>query len=282
MRPFSRVALLCLLLIGTLQAAPIWKATGPTEFYFFGTFHLLRASDHPLPDVFQRTFEQCDRLWLETDLSALEQPETLLQVQNAMRLPPGTLLNQVLSPEVFNSLKAAAAKEQLPIAVLLPLKPWAAGVVLSTTAMTRLGFQPDYGIDTYLHDKAIQKGLPVAYLEAPMEQFEFLNQAGEIASDEFIEQTLTELSSFETLMTEMVTAWKSGDLTKLYEVGAMSQYPGLEDMLLNQRNENWLATLLTLPDSPGTECVAVGALHLAGEQGLLNAFESAGYRVTQP
>lgn len=273
--------LFCFSLISTLQAAPIWKASGPGEFYFFGTFHLLRESDHPLPEVFQRTFEQCDRLWFETDLNALAEPEILLQVQEAMRLPAGTLLNDVLSPEAFADLKAAAAQEQLPLAILLPLKPWAAGVVLSTTAMSRLGFQPEYGIDTYLHRQAEQQGLPVAYLEDPLEQFQFLNQAGDMAADEFIEQTLTEMSNIETLMSDMVAAWKAGDLSTLNDVGALDQYPGLEEILLHQRNRNWLAILLGLQDSPGTECVAVGALHLSGEQGLLNAFESAGYRISQ-
>ncbi|GGX55829.1 TraB/GumN family protein [Saccharospirillum salsuginis] len=277
----TRALIVLLALTATTQAAPIWQAEGSNTVYFFGTFHLLRHSDHPLPDVYQATFDQCDRLWLETDLDAMENPELMLQIQDAMRLPSGRLLNNELSPDVFESLKKEAANQGLPIAILLPLKPWAAGVILSTTAMTNLGFQPQYGIDTHLHQQAKAKDLPVRYLETPMEQFNFLNQAGELDADTFIEQTLTELNTMERLITDMVQAWKSGDLNTLYQVAGLNEYPGLEAILIHQRNQNWLDILLELDDKTATECIAVGALHLQGKQGLLKQFEDAEYTVNQ-
>jgi len=277
----TRALIILLALTATTQAAPIWQAKGPNTVNFFGTFHLLRHSDHPLPDVYQDTFEQCDRLWLETDLAAMEDPELMLQIQDAMRLPAGRLLNDELSPDVFESLKQEAADQGLPIAILLPLKPWAAGVILSTTAMTNLGFQPQYGIDTHLHQQAKANNLPVRYFETPMEQFDFLNQAGELDADTFIEQTLTELNSMERLISDMVKAWKTGNLDTLHQVAGLNDYPELESILIHHRNQNWLDILLNLDDKAATECIAVGALHLQGEQGLLNQFEEAGYTVTQ-
>lgn len=278
----TALALVTLLAVSaTSLAAPIWRASGPDTVYFFGTFHLLKRSDHPLPDVYRTTFDQCDRLWLETDLDAMEDPELMLQIQNAMRLPTGRLLNDELSSEVFAALKQEAADQGLPIAILLPLKPWAAGVILSTTAMTNLGYQPQYGIDTHLHQKAKARELPIRYLETPMEQFDFLNQAGDLDADAFIEQTLTELDTMERLIGDMVRAWKAGDLDTLHRTAALDQYPGLEDILVHQRNQNWLDILLDLDDNTATECIAVGALHLHGEQGLLQQFERAGYTVTQ-
>ena len=281
MNTIARALIVLLALTATTQAAPIWQAKGPSTVYFFGTFHLLRHSDHPLPDVYQATFDQCDRLWLETDLDAMEDPQLMLQIQEAMRLPSGRLLNDELSPDVFDALKKEAANQGLPIAILLPLKPWAAGVILSTTAMTNLGFQPQYGIDTHLHQQAKAKNLPVEYLEAPMEQFNFLNQAGELDADTFIEQTLIELNSMERLISDMVRAWRTGDLDTLHQVAGLNEFPGLEAILIHQRNQNWLDILLELNDKTATECIAVGALHLQGEQGLLNQFEEAGYTVTQ-
>jgi uncharacterized protein YbaP (TraB family) len=49
--------------------------------------------------------------------------------------------------------------------------------------------------------------------------------------------------------------------------------------MLQARNDDWMTTLLGL-ESKGTQCVAVGMLHMAGEHGLIRQFEQAGYEVS--
>ena len=51
------------------------------------------------------------------------------------------------------------------------------------------------------------------------------------------------------------------------------------DILLYNRNRNWVAKLKTLLPSKAL-VIAVGAGHLPGEQGLINLLRKEGYNVT--
>jgi uncharacterized protein YbaP (TraB family) len=79
---------------------------------------------------------------------------------------------------------------------------------------------------------------------------------------------------------EMMDAYRTQDIEKLGKFITKSDY-GLmqyEDMLLYQRNRNWVAKLKTImQDRPVT--IAVGAGHLPGEKGVINLLRKEGYTV---
>jgi uncharacterized protein YbaP (TraB family) len=52
-----------------------------------------------------------------------------------------------------------------------------------------------------------------------------------------------------------------------------------QDLLLNNRNHNWVEKLKTIMPKSSV-VVAVGAGHLPGEQGVINLLRKAGYTVT--
>jgi uncharacterized protein YbaP (TraB family) len=49
--------------------------------------------------------------------------------------------------------------------------------------------------------------------------------------------------------------------------------------MLTERNNKWMKILLA-QNNRETQCIAVGALHMAGPNGLLTQFERKGYKVT--
>lgn len=80
---------------------------------------------------------------------------------------------------------------------------------------------------------------------------------------------------------ELMEAYKAQDLTKLGNMISKSD-DGLlqyEDLLLGNRNRNWVAKLKTLLQEKSL-VVAVGAGHLPGEKGLINLLRKEGYKVT--
>ena len=55
--------------------------------------------------------------------------------------------------------------------------------------------------------------------------------------------------------------------------------PALYDALLKRRNEAWAEALAAEMDKPGVELVAVGALHMAGADGLPALMAARGFQV---
>ena len=80
---------------------------------------------------------------------------------------------------------------------------------------------------------------------------------------------------------ELIKAYKDQDLKKLGEMisksdQGMMQY---EDLLLNNRNRNWVIKLKTLLKDKAL-VIAVGAGHLPGEKGLIELLRKEGYIVS--
>jgi len=59
------------------------------------------------------------------------------------------------------------------------------------------------------------------------------------------------------------------------------QYPELFRMLTTDRNRRWLPTVTGLLATRQDYLVIVGALHLVGQDGLVNLLRQAGYQVEQ-
>ena len=82
----------------------------------------------------------------------------------------------------------------------------------------------------------------------------------------------------------MYQAWRSGDLEWLEQNIAMpmrNDFPTAYQTLLVKRNNAWMGKIEAMAASDQTEFVVVGALHLAGADGLLEQLAARGYRVTQ-
>ena len=105
---------------------------------------------------------------------------------------------------------------------------------------------------------------------------------GEGHEDELILSTLSDLKELPTMMQAMKTAWRNGDLAQLEAVGITpmrKEYPAIYQIVLVQRNLSWLPEIESFFKTPETELILVGALHLAGKDGLLAQLQQRGYKV---
>ena len=78
-----------------------------------------------------------------------------------------------------------------------------------------------------------------------------------------------------------MNAYREQDLEKLSALiaSADNDMSGFEDLLLYNRNRNWVAKLKTLLPEKAL-VVAVGAGHLPGEQGVIELLRKEGYKLT--
>lgn len=79
---------------------------------------------------------------------------------------------------------------------------------------------------------------------------------------------------------ELTAAYEAQDLDKMSELSSKdNEHPEFMEALVDKRNAEWLQKLPSIMnDAPSF--IAVGALHLAGDKGIIEGLRKAGYTVT--
>lgn len=272
-----------LLLSSSLWAASVWKVSKEDQhFYLAGTVHLLSKSDYPLPAAYETAFNASSHLLFETDLNVLTSPSGLTKMMQQNTYSDGKTLEQVLSPEVFQQLKTHATERNMPIAAISRFKPGFAAMMLASVEMKRLG-AAETGVDMHYMQLGQQQNKGITGLETIDEHLAVLDGMNQLDPDLTISSTLDDMHKVAGQLAEMKQAWRSGDTAKLEHlfISDIKQIPALYEILLVKRNHAWMHQLKTLRSEQQTTMVLVGALHLAGDDGLLKLLQQQGYSLSQ-
>jgi uncharacterized protein YbaP (TraB family) len=82
----------------------------------------------------------------------------------------------------------------------------------------------------------------------------------------------------------LLNAWRTGDLDTLNEIGVermQRDFPAMYDVFLAERNKRWMSDIKRMLASPEVEFMLVGVLHMAGNDGLIELMQRAGYTIEQ-
>lgn len=273
------------LLCGNAVAdSSVWMASLDDEkIYLGGTVHLLRPSDYPLPDEYNRAYEDSSRVFFETDISSMNDLSVQTRMLQQLTYADNRTLKSVLSTEAYTALETYLSTLGMPIMMMEKFKP---GLVVSTLQIMefqKIGFTPQ-GVDVHFNDRALSDGKPVGELEPIQAQIDYIANMGEGYESEFILYSLQDMEDISDTMENLIAAWRSGDndlLSELFIEEMKSESTELYDSLLVERNQMWMPIIEQMFNEDGTEFVLVGAAHLVGEDGLLSMLKAKGYHVKQ-
>ncbi len=244
--------------------------------YVLGTIH----SEDPRVLDFSEDFLRKLRA---NDVFAMEmvpdQP-TLARLTEYMHYPPGKTLESVIGVERFNSFAAAMSAYRVPIKFISRMKPWAAMLTLSTPP-------PETGffMDLSLSLRASGSGLKVVGLETLEQQLSFLENMPMSMQLSLLDQAIAEFDHVNEVHDQMVDAYLENDLVglqalsneQLQTVGDEAGDYFIEEGI-HARNVHMAESLLLQLEN-NRVFVAVGALHLPGEEGLLNILRRHGFEL---
>jgi uncharacterized protein YbaP (TraB family) len=206
--------------------------------------------------------------------------EAMLFSSQVMLLGEGRLLSEITGKDLFEQTSRAIQSRGIPEIVLDRMKPWAAAVTLSMPA-------PDTGevLDMLLYQRALQAGKQVFGLESIHEQLAVFDDMPEREQLVLLRDAVENFPEIDALHRELLDAWMQRDLAKLMAINAAALQAGdrelaaeLQDRLIIRRNQ-LMAERLQPYLQEGNVFVAVGALHLPGETGLLSLLAQRGYTV---
>lgn len=276
---------LLLLAAQLVHAAPptqhgmLWEISKPGKVpsYLFGTIHSEDSRVLELPRIVKRHFEYAESFTME-----MLADETSTQVfVRAMLLPPDQSLRQLLTAKEYTQLLDAIKNYHLPPDKLNQFKPWAMMALLNMPPQKTGIF-----LDMMLQEMARKQGKKLYGLETVQEQIEVFDGFTQAEQLILLRETLENLDElddmFKLLHKLYLTRDLSGMLAFSEEQQAESEHPEMmaafNKRLINDRNLRMLERMQPRLNE-GNAFIAVGALHLAGKNGLLKLLEAQGYQV---
>ena len=267
---------------GLHAESSVWKVKkGNNHLFLGGTVHVLAQADYPLPDEFDRAYQRSERLVLETDMQRLESPDLQQTMLKELTYSDGSNLKSVLSEKTFQALDQYCSSRGIPTANLLPFKPGLVAATLTVFELQYLGLA-GVGVDAHFNARAAKDQKSMGQLESVEAQLEFLATMGQGQEDEMIAYTLGDIKNLSSLMGEIKQLWRSGNMSELETLAVIpfkNEFPDVYKKMLVDRNNAWIPQIQRMLNTGEIEFVLVGALHLAGEDGLLAQLSASGYEV---
>jgi uncharacterized protein YbaP (TraB family) len=256
----------------------LWKVSGiglKNPSFLFGTFHLLCKDDIHLSDQLKKAMKTSDKIYMEMDM---DDPSTMLGGMLYMNMKNDTTLESLYTPEEYQRLKNYFSDTlKMPVMLLQRAKPYFLVALLYPRMMNCAS---PVGVEEELmkiakEDKKEIKGLETIQFQASVfDSIPYGWQAKELLKN--IDSFSVYKNEFET----MLHFYKNQQLDSIKSLMGKSESgeEKYDDLLLNNRNKNWVKQLKEIMKNESV-FVAVGAGHLVGEKGLINLLKKEGYKV---
>jgi uncharacterized protein len=261
-----------------------WTVKGAhNTVYLLGSVHVLKPGDRDLPTEALRAYSKAAALVMEIDLNGLGADPSLGIDPTLETLPAGQTLAEVLGPSVYERFATHARTLGLEPAIFATFQPWYAAMAMQQAELVQEGFDADSGVDEQFAARAANDHKPIIALETIEQQLGIFAHLSPDQQRRFLLYMLDDADDTLHSADAVVAAWRSGDVVQLERLlsDSSAQYPELFRLLTTDRNRRWLPTVTGLLAARQDYLVIVGALHLVGQDGLVNLLRQAGYQVDQ-
>lgn len=256
----------------------LWEISKPgmNSSYLFGTVHSEDPGVLQLAPPVKQAFDRSDPVILEIMMDM----DAMIYSSMAMLLTDGRTLSDLIGAALFEKTAQAIQNRGIPEIVLERMKPWAAAVTLSMPP-------PETGmmLDLLLFQQAQEAGKQLHGLETIQEQLAVFDSMPESDQIRLLRDAVDNQDKIDRMNAEIVALYKRRDLAGMLALNERYMKEGdpgvsrdLEQRLIIDRNR-LMAERMQPYLKAGSAFVAVGALHLPGDQGLLNLLDRRGYTV---
>lgn len=281
----------------------LWRAEkGDRAATIVGTYHFGDPRHQPMVDRLGPVIGDAAFLLVE---AGPEEEATLTEALASDPMltvaPDGPTLPERLTDDEWKRLSAALSDRGVPAVVASRLRPWYVAMLLGVApCMIQQVAEAGgtQGLDHLLIAEAETRQTPIRALEPWDTVFEIFAQIPAEQQIDLVRSSLPAAAYADDYAVTLTAAYFAGDVWTLwefwrldaYEKSGMSAQQIDEDMaqaqlvMIDQRNANWIAPLAAAADEAAGQgkqvVMAVGALHLPGENGVLQLLQDDGWIVT--
>ncbi|MCD8072735.1 MAG: TraB/GumN family protein [Alistipes sp.] len=269
----------------------LWKVSGgglENPSYLLGTHHFAPVEVLDNFPAYADALQSAVKVVGEVDMEKLGDAQMLFIEKGTM--PEGTTYHDLLSPEDYKKLDAIMTEDfGAGLDQFGALKPAMINTMAVQLAYAKAhpGFNlaTHVTIDGYVQNVGREQGKEIVGLETIEEQVELLLNYEPLEAQ--AESLLCSLENDEYGMEQLkllTEYYSEGKLAQMHELANDTENdpcPSSEEfklMLIKMRNDKWMEQIPSLMGE-GSAFIAIGALHLTGEEGLINQLRQAGFTV---
>jgi uncharacterized protein len=272
----------------------LWRVekAGMAPSFLFGTMHVTDPRVTALPPAARRAFDGAGTLVIETVdvLDRAAMTAALFAKPELTMFTDGSTLASRLSPADRDALDKGLEARGIPPGSVLRMKPWILSSLVSLPACETARQQAGAEVlDVKLGHEAQAAGKRVEGLESAVSQIEAMASLPMELHLQGLVETLKLGRRLDDVIETMVAIYESGEtglFRPLFEMAlpqtagaGANGYAAFEETMITQRNRVMAergAPLL----AQGNVFMAVGALHLAGPQGVVELLRGKGFTLT--
>jgi hypothetical protein len=274
----------------------LWRVEkeGVAPSFLFGTMHVTDPRVLALTPPAQTAFEGASSLVIETTevLDPVKAQAAMLKRPDLMMFTDGGSLDALIPAEDLPMVEKGMSARGMPLASVRLMKPW---MVASLMAIPACELNRKNGgveiLDIDLARRAAAAGKGVEGLETIEEQ---VSAMASLPMEDHV-RGLVEMVRLADRMDDvfetMLSLYAEGEISRIMptlnaalgmagDEESIAAYAAFEEKMINARNRT-MAERLPPHLAAGGAFVAVGALHLPGENGLVEELRRAGYTVTR-
>jgi uncharacterized protein YbaP (TraB family) len=263
---------------------PLWVIEGQqNSIYLLGSIHVLRKSDYPLPAALEQAYGEAEIVYMEIDMDDVDPAEAVAFTLGRGMLPLDRSLDEVLGDKRAAEARAQAKTVGLDLGFFNRFEPWVAAVAVIQAQVTKLGLDPELGIEKHFERLATADGKEIRGFETLGEQLGFFDGLSLERQADFLMLSLEDAGSMQDELDVLVSAWRRGDVAVLERTltDEFGDFPDLYELLIAARNRNWAKQIEQLLDDADDYLVVVGALHLVGDDSVIEILRRKGAKAKQ-
>ncbi len=271
------------------EKSVFWKITGnglKKPSYLLGTIHLIPASDFDLPAAADRSLDKVERVTFEIDMKEMTNFRTQISLMTKAMMAGGKTLKDLLSAEDYAFVHQKLADKGMPGGMLERMKPLFLSTMLGSDDTGSATTAKMTSVEMEVYRLARRRKLESAGLETAAYQMSVFDSIPYTAQAKMLVDGLRAAESAtgedkgEDELATMLRLYHEQDIAAMQSmIGSEdSGMAGYEDILLNNRNRNWIPIMARMMREKPT-LFAVGAGHLGGPKGVVVGLRKAGYRV---
>ena len=271
-------------IVDSLENSLLWEISGNgllESSYLFGTIHLIAKKDFIFTDTTKAVFDQCSAVAFEIKLDDVMNLGTQFSLMTKVFMSDNKTLKDLLSEADYLVVKDYFKEVGLPLTFLERMKPMFLSALVSGDLSGETETEGESKMVSYefeLMDRAQRLNKEIAGLETLEFQMSIFDQIPYESQAQMLVESIKMSDSGNDQFKEMVELYKSQNLNGLQQL-INSDTEGLgdyEDVLLNKRNKNWISKMENMMQDKRV-FFAVGAGHLAGEEGVIKLLQKEGY-----
>jgi uncharacterized protein YbaP (TraB family) len=257
-----------------------WQVTGPRgeQAWLLGTIHALPRPAAWRSPAIDKALGEADVIAVEVNLLADQRgaAQTYARLALSSGLPP---LGSRIDPALRGALAARLARAGAKESDFAQTESWAAALQLARAGAA--SGAAENGIDRAVLRLAGDRR--VIEFEGNAGQLGLFDALPEAEQRDLLNAVLREDGAAGDESTDLITAWRTGDFARIEAEShrGLLADPELREALFTLRNQAWAARITAELSAGRRPFVAVGAAHMAGDDGLAAMLRARGLTVVR-